>query len=47
MEYGEGARPTAPAPPPTGTGHAIIHTLYQQSLRHNAEFFLSSISPST
>src|SRR6185437_7098452 len=22
------------------TGHAIIHTLYQQSLRHNAEFFV-------
>ncbi|HMV38592.1 succinate dehydrogenase flavoprotein subunit [Plasticicumulans sp.] len=22
------------------TGHAILHTLYQQSLRHNAEFFI-------
>jgi len=22
------------------TGHAILHTLYQQSLRHNAEFFV-------
>src|SRR5438874_10906766 len=22
------------------TGHAIIHALYQQSLRHNAEFFV-------
>jgi succinate dehydrogenase / fumarate reductase flavoprotein subunit len=22
------------------TGHALLHTLYQQSLRHNAEFFI-------
>ena len=22
------------------TGHAMLHTLYQQSLSHNAEFFI-------
>jgi len=26
------------------TGHAILHTLYQQSLRHNAEFFIEYIA---
>ena len=26
------------------TGHAILHTLYQQSLRHNAEFFVEYIA---
>ncbi|HLJ63834.1 MAG TPA: succinate dehydrogenase flavoprotein subunit, partial [Stellaceae bacterium] len=26
------------------TGHAIIHTLYQQCLRHNAEFFVEYIA---
>jgi succinate dehydrogenase / fumarate reductase flavoprotein subunit len=26
------------------TGHAIIHTLYQQSLRHNAEFFVEYVA---
>jgi len=32
---------SAPAPPPTATGHAIIHTLYQQCLKHDdAEFFV-------
>lgn len=25
------------------TGHAILHTLYQQSLKHNAEFFIEYI----
>ena len=25
------------------TGHAILHTLYQQALRHNAEFFIEYI----
>ncbi len=26
------------------TGHAILHTLYQQALRHNAEFFVEYIA---
>src|SRR5215212_10237573 len=32
-EFGEG-------PPADRTGHAILHTLYGQSLRHNAQFFV-------
>ncbi len=37
--YGEGqARRTCAAA--DRTGHAILHTLYQQSLKHNAEFFV-------
>ncbi len=38
--YGEGppARRTAAAA--DRTGHAILHTLYQQALRHDAEFFI-------
>ncbi len=38
--FGEGppARRTAAAA--DRTGHAILHTLYQQSLRHDAEFFI-------
>ena len=37
--YGEGtAQRTAAAA--DRTGHAILHTLYQQSLKHNAEFFV-------
>ena len=38
-QYGEGiAQRTCAAA--DRTGHAILHTLYQQSLRHNAEFFV-------
>jgi succinate dehydrogenase / fumarate reductase flavoprotein subunit len=38
-EYGKGiAQRTCAAA--DRTGHAILHTLYQQSLRHNAEFFI-------
>jgi len=38
-KYGEGppAQRTAAA---DRTGHAILHTLYQQSMRHEAEFFI-------
>ncbi len=37
--YGEGiAQRTCAAA--DRTGHAILHTLYQQALRHNAEFFI-------
>jgi len=38
-EYGKGvAQRTCAAA--DRTGHAILHTLYQQALRHNAEFFI-------
>src|SRR5471032_269652 len=38
-KYGEGiAQRTCAAA--DRTGHAILHTLYQQSLKHNAEFFI-------
>ena len=37
--YGEGiAQRTCAAA--DRTGHAILHTLYQQALKHNAEFFI-------
>src|SRR6202030_745854 len=37
---GEGAPPNRACAAADRTGHAIIHTLYQQSLRHSAEFFV-------
>lgn len=41
--YGEGiAQRTCAAA--DVTGHAILHTLYQQSLKHNAEFFVEYIA---
>jgi succinate dehydrogenase / fumarate reductase, flavoprotein subunit len=40
MEYGEGAPANRACAAADRTGHALIHTLYQQSLRHNAEFFV-------
>ncbi len=40
MEFGEGAPANRACAAADRTGHAIIHTLYQQSLRHNAEFFV-------
>src|SRR5437764_9003738 len=40
MEYGDGAPPNRPCAAAARTGHAILHALYQQSLRHNAEFFV-------
>src|SRR5712691_3395918 len=39
-EYGEGAPANRACAAADRTGHAILHTLYQQSLRHNAEFFV-------
>jgi succinate dehydrogenase / fumarate reductase flavoprotein subunit len=39
-EYGEGAPANRACAAADRTGHAIIHTLYQQSLRNNAEFFV-------
>ncbi len=42
INYGEGlAQRTCAAA--DVTGHAILHTLYQQSLKHNAEFFVEYI----
>ena len=34
------ARAAAPAPPPDRTGHAILHTLYGQSLKKQREFYI-------
>ena len=39
-EYGEGAPAQRTCAAADRTGHAILHTLYQQSLRNNAEFFV-------
>jgi succinate dehydrogenase / fumarate reductase flavoprotein subunit len=39
-EYGEGPPAHRTAAAADRTGHAILHTLYQQSLRHQAEFFV-------
>jgi succinate dehydrogenase / fumarate reductase flavoprotein subunit len=40
QEFGDGAPANRACAAADRTGHAIIHTLYQQSLRHNAEFFV-------
>jgi succinate dehydrogenase / fumarate reductase flavoprotein subunit len=39
-EYGEGPPAQRTAAAADRTGHAILHTLYQQSLKHEAEFFI-------
>jgi succinate dehydrogenase / fumarate reductase, flavoprotein subunit len=39
-EYGEGGMAKRACAAADRTGHAMIHTLYQQSLKHNAEFFV-------
>src|SRR5579863_8851906 len=39
-EYGEGGLAKRACAAADRTGHAMIHTLYQQCLRHNAEFFV-------
>jgi len=39
-DYGEGDPARRACAAADRTGHAIIHTLYQQCLRHNAEFFI-------
>jgi succinate dehydrogenase / fumarate reductase flavoprotein subunit len=41
--YGEGNPASRACAAADRTGHAIIHSLYQQSLRHNAEFFIEYI----
>jgi len=39
-EYGEGAPVQRTCAAADRTGHAILHTLYGQSLKHNAEFYI-------
>ncbi len=39
-QYGDGAPALRACAAADRTGHAILHTLYQQSLKHNAEFFI-------
>ncbi len=39
-DYGEGPPAHRTASAADRTGHAILHTLYQQSLKHRAEFFI-------
>ena len=39
-EFGEGGPAQRTCAAADRTGHAILHTLYQQSLKHNAEFFI-------
>ena len=39
-EYGVGAPALRACAAADRTGHAILHTLYQQSLKHDAEFFI-------
>jgi len=39
-EYGEGGPAQRTCAAADRTGHAILHTLYQQSLKHNAQFFI-------
>src|SRR6202048_3568350 len=39
-EFGEGAPANRACAAADRTGHAILHALYQQSLRHTAEFFV-------
>ena len=39
-QYGKGPAARRTCAAADRTGHAILHTLYQQSLKHNAEFFI-------
>jgi succinate dehydrogenase / fumarate reductase flavoprotein subunit len=39
-EYGEGGAAERTCAAADRTGHAILHTLYQQSLKHDAKFFI-------
>ncbi len=40
QKYGEGGPDQRTCAAADRTGHAILHTLYQQSLKHNAQFFI-------
>lgn len=39
-EFGEGGQAKRTCAAADRTGHAMLHTLYQQALRHHAEFFI-------
>jgi len=39
-EYGEGGAAQRTCAAADRTGHAILHTLYQQSIKHDAQFFI-------
>ena len=39
-EFGEGSQAHRTCSAADRTGHAILHTLYQQALKNNAEFFI-------
>jgi len=43
-EFGEGPPVQRTCAAADRTGHAILHTLYGQSLRHNAEFYVESFA---
>jgi succinate dehydrogenase / fumarate reductase flavoprotein subunit len=43
-EFGEGEQVARTCAAADRTGHAILHTLYQQSLRHDAEFFIEYVA---
>ena len=40
LKYGKGGQAYRCAAAADRTGHAILHTLYGQSLRHNTNFFI-------
>ncbi|HUA52479.1 MAG TPA: FAD-binding protein, partial [Candidatus Sulfotelmatobacter sp.] len=40
LKYGEGGMAHRACAAADRTGHAILHTLYQQCLKHNAQFFV-------
>ncbi len=42
--YGEGPAAQRTCAAADRTGHAVLHTLYQQSLRHKAEFFIEYLA---
>ncbi len=42
-EYGEGPPAQRTCAAADRTGHAILHTLYQQSLKHDADFFIEYV----
>ena len=44
--FGEGESAQRTCAAADRTGHAILHTLYQQSLKHNAQFFIEYLETS-
>ncbi|MBT5827927.1 MAG: succinate dehydrogenase flavoprotein subunit [Alphaproteobacteria bacterium] len=43
-EYGEGKPAQRTCAAADRTGHAILHTLYQQAIKHNANFFIENFA---